>query len=171
MADTIGTSGLIFKEALLWEKSREGRCAVSIPTRDVPTADLAPELVGAAPELPQLSEFDVVRHYTRLSQWNFGLDSGMYPLGSCTMKYNPRINDVQAARPGFAGAHPMIDDELSQGGTGAVVPHGAIPGRDHRHGRHHPAAGGRSPWGTHRHAGDPCLSRKKGTSAFQNHYS
>jgi len=115
MADVTGTSGLIFKEALLWEKSREGRCAFSIPTRDVPVADLDPELVGDAPDLPQLGEFDVVRHYTRLSQWNFGLDSGMYPLGSCTMKYNPKTNEVQAARPGFAGAHPMIDDELSQG--------------------------------------------------------
>ncbi len=115
MADTTGTGGLIFKEALLWEKSREGRCAVSIPTRDVPAAKFDPALVGEAPDLPQLSEFDVVRHYTRLSQWNFGLDSGMYPLGSCTMKYNPKINEVQAARPGFAGAHPMIDDELSQG--------------------------------------------------------
>ncbi len=115
MADVTGTSGLIFKEALLWEKSREGRCAFSIPTRDVPTSDLDPELVGDAPNLPQLGEFDVVRHYTRLSQWNFGLDSGMYPLGSCTMKYNPKTNEVQAARPGFTGAHPMIDDELSQG--------------------------------------------------------
>jgi len=115
MADVTGTSGLIFKEALLWEKSREGRCAFSIPTRDVPAVELDPELVGDAPDLPQLGEFDVVRHYTRLSQWNFGLDSGMYPLGSCTMKYNPKTNEVQAARPGFAGAHPMIDDELSQG--------------------------------------------------------
>jgi len=115
MADVTGTSGLIFKEALLWEKSRKGRCAFSIPTRDVPAAELDPELVGDAPDLPQLGEFDVVRHYTRLSQWNFGLDSGMYPLGSCTMKYNPKTNEVQAARPGFAGAHPMIDDELSQG--------------------------------------------------------
>ncbi|MFK5951720.1 MAG: aminomethyl-transferring glycine dehydrogenase subunit GcvPB [Desulfobacterium sp.] len=115
MADITGTSGLIFKEALLWEKSREGRCAFSIPNRDVPVAELDPEFVGDAPDLPQLGEFDVVRHYTRLSQWNFGLDSGMYPLGSCTMKYNPKTNEVQAALPGFAGAHPMIDDELSQG--------------------------------------------------------
>ena len=115
MTDTTGTGGLIFKEDLLWEKSREGRCAFSIPNSDVPRAQLDAELLGEAPELPQLSEFDVVRHYTRLSQWNFGLDSGMYPLGSCTMKYNPKTNEVQAARPGFAGAHPMIDDELSQG--------------------------------------------------------
>ncbi len=110
-----GTSGLIFNEALLWEKSREGRCAVSLPRADVDRAPLDPSLVGEAPNLPQLSELDVVRHYTRLSQWNFGVDSGMYPLGSCTMKYNPKTNEVQAARQGFAGAHPLAGDEFSQG--------------------------------------------------------
>ena len=110
-----GTGGLIFNEPLLWDKSRSGRCAVSIPKPDVEVALLDKELTGDAPELPQLSELDVVRHYTRLSQWNFGVDSGMYPLGSCTMKYNPKTNDVQAARQGFAGAHPLIGDAFSQG--------------------------------------------------------
>ena len=110
-----GTGGLIFNEPLLWDKSRSGRCGVSIPKSDVEVALLDKEFVGDAPELPQLSEFDVVRHYTRLSQWNFGVDSGMYPLGSCTMKYNPKTNDVQAARQGFAGAHPLIGDAFSQG--------------------------------------------------------
>ena len=78
-------------------------------------APLDPELTGDAPDLPQLSELDVVRHYTRLSQWNFGVDSGMYPLGSCTMKYNPKTNEVQAARQGFAGAHPLAGEAFSQG--------------------------------------------------------
>ena len=110
-----GTGGLIFNEPLLWDKSRSGRCVVSIPKPDVEVALLDKELTGDAPELPQLSELDVVRHYTRLSQWNFGVDSGMYPLGSCTMKYNPKTNDVQAARQGFAGAHPLIGDAFSQG--------------------------------------------------------
>ncbi|MBF0467366.1 MAG: aminomethyl-transferring glycine dehydrogenase subunit GcvPB [Desulfamplus sp.] len=109
------TSGLIFKESFLWGKSREGRCAVSIPAQDVEESLLDPELTADAPELPQLSEMDVVRHYTRLSQWNFGVDSGMYPLGSCTMKYNPKTNEVQAARPGFSGAHPLLDEDLCQG--------------------------------------------------------
>lgn len=109
------TSGLIFKEQFLWEKSRDGRCAISIPEEDVEQSPLDPQLMGDAPELPQLSELDVVRHYTRLSQWNFGVDSGMYPLGSCTMKYNPKTNEVQAARPGFAGAHPLLDEDLCQG--------------------------------------------------------
>ncbi len=110
-----GTSGLIFNEPLLWDKSRPGRCAVSLPTSDVERSDLDAALTGDAPDLPQLAELDVVRHYTRLSQWNFGVDSGMYPLGSCTMKYNPKTNEVQAARQGFAGAHPLAGDEFSQG--------------------------------------------------------
>ena len=110
-----GTSGLIFNEPQLWEKSREGRCAFSLPVSDVPRSELDPSLTGDTPDLPQLSELDVVRHYTRLSQWNFGVDSGMYPLGSCTMKYNPKTNEVQAARQGFTNAHPLAGDEASQG--------------------------------------------------------
>ncbi len=110
-----GTSGLIFKEPLLWEKSRQGRCAVSLPTSDVEQSLLDPELTGDGPDLPQVSELDVVRHYTRLSQWNFSIDSGMYPLGSCTMKYNPKTNEVQASRPGFVKAHPLADETVSQG--------------------------------------------------------
>ena len=111
----LGTSGLIFNEPLLWEKSREGRCAISFPEADVDPSPLASELTGDAPDLPQLSEPEVVRHFTRLSQWNFGVDSGMYPLGSCTMKYNPKTNEVQAARQGFAGAHPLAGEKFSQG--------------------------------------------------------
>jgi glycine dehydrogenase subunit 2 len=110
-----GTKGLIFNEPNVWDKSREGRCAISLPRADVDKAPFDPSLTGEAPNLPQLSELDVVRHYTRLSQWNFGVDSGMYPLGSCTMKYNPKTNEVQAARQGFAGAHPLAGDEFSQG--------------------------------------------------------
>ncbi|MDA3919023.1 MAG: aminomethyl-transferring glycine dehydrogenase subunit GcvPB [Deltaproteobacteria bacterium] len=110
-----GTSGLIFNEPNLWEKSRRGRCAISLPKADVDRVELDQNLTEEAPELPQLSELDVVRHYTRLSQWNFGVDSGMYPLGSCTMKYNPKTNEVQAARQGFAAAHPLAGDEYSQG--------------------------------------------------------
>lgn len=110
-----GTSGLIFNEPELWEKSREGRCGISMPRSDVPRADFDPALTDDAPELPQLSELDVVRHFTRLSQWNFCIDSGMYPLGSCTMKYNPKTNEVQAARTGFAAAHPLAGDQFSQG--------------------------------------------------------
>ncbi|MCP3874430.1 MAG: glycine dehydrogenase subunit 2 [Desulfobacteraceae bacterium] len=115
MSQQPGTSGLIFNEPQLWDKSRKGRCAMSLPKLDVERVELDKTLTGDPPDLPQLFELDVVRHYTRLSQWNFGVDSGMYPLGSCTMKYNPKTNEVQAARQGFASAHPLSGDEFSQG--------------------------------------------------------
>lgn len=115
MIERPGTKGLIFNEPQLWDKSREGRCGMSLPKCDVDRVEMDASLVGDAPDLPQLSELDVVRHYTRLSQWNFGVDSGMYPLGSCTMKYNPKTNEVQAARQGFAGAHPLAGEAFSQG--------------------------------------------------------
>lgn len=110
-----GIRGIAYKEDLLWEKSRKGRIGISVPESDVPSVDLDPSLVGAELKLPELSEVDVVRHYTRLSTWNFGLDTGMYPLGSCTMKYNPKINEALSALPGFAGVHPLLPDEHMQG--------------------------------------------------------
>ncbi len=115
MNSQIGTPGLIFNEPLLWEKSVPGRCGMSIPANDVDKVDLPEEMTRETTELPQLSELDVVRHYTRLSQWNFGVDSGMYPLGSCTMKYNPKINEVMASKQEIAGAHPLSGDDNSQG--------------------------------------------------------
>ncbi|MCF6247011.1 MAG: aminomethyl-transferring glycine dehydrogenase subunit GcvPB [Desulfobacula sp.] len=105
----------MFNEPQLWDKSRKGRCGISLPRSDVERSEMDSSLTGDAPDLPQLCEMDVVRHYTRLSQWNFGVDSGMYPLGSCTMKYNPKTNEVQAARQGLAGAHPLSGDQFSQG--------------------------------------------------------
>ncbi len=110
-----GTSGLILNEPLLWEKGKQGRSAFSMPDQDVPEVELGAGLAGGALAFPDLGELDVVRHYTRLSQWNFGIDTGMYPLGSCTMKYNPKINEKMAATPAIASAHPMLDDTLSQG--------------------------------------------------------
>jgi glycine dehydrogenase subunit 2 len=115
MIEYPGTTGLIFNEPLLWEKGKKGRLGFSAPPRDVASSDLAQEFIGDGPDFPDLSEVDVIRHYTRLSQWNFAVDSGMYPLGSCTMKYNPKTNERQAARPGFAAAHPMLPPDLSQG--------------------------------------------------------
>ncbi len=110
-----GDSGLVFNEPLLWERGKKGRSGMSLPRRDVDSSPLDKGLTGEGPDFPGLSEIDVVRHYTRLSQWNFGVDSGMYPLGSCTMKYNPKINEKMAGLPGFAGAHPLLPSELSQG--------------------------------------------------------
>jgi len=113
--ETLGTGGLILNEPLLWRKGKKGRIGMSIPASDVPTAAIDGQLLGNAVDFPDLSEVDVVRHYTRLSQWNFGVDTGMYPLGSCTMKYNPKTNERQAATPAIASAHPMLADELCHG--------------------------------------------------------
>ncbi len=115
MTEKVGDTGLVLNEPFLWDKGREGRSGCSIARRDVNQYPLDEGLEGDGPDFPDLSEVDVVRHYTRLSQWNFGVDTGMYPLGSCTMKYNPKTNERQAALPGFAGAHPLLPDELSQG--------------------------------------------------------
>jgi glycine dehydrogenase subunit 2 len=115
MKDTAGTTGLIFNEPLLWEKGQKGRTAFSLPRRDVNPHPIDESLKGSGPDFPDLSEVDIVRHYIRLSQWNFSVDSGMYPLGSCTMKYNPKTNERQASRPGFALAHPLLPESLSQG--------------------------------------------------------
>ena len=115
MSGTLGYTGLILDEPLLWEKGKTGRQGFSRPRRDVEEHPLSEEHIGEIPDLPELSEVDVVRHYTRLSQWNFGPDAGMYPLGSCTMKYNPKTNERQASLPGFTGAHPLLPEELCQG--------------------------------------------------------
>lgn len=115
MKEPLGTTGLILNEPLLWEKGKRGRSGFSLPRRDVAPSPLDAELRGEGPDFPDLSEVDVVRHYTRLSTWNFGVDTGMYPLGSCTMKYNPKTNERQASLPGFAGAHPLLPTNLQQG--------------------------------------------------------
>ena len=85
MKEGVGTTGLILNEPFLWEKGKKGRTGFSLPNNDVPSSPLVAALTGEGPDFPDLSEVDVVRHYTRLSTWNFGVDSGMYPLGSCTM--------------------------------------------------------------------------------------
>ena len=115
MKEYAGTTGLVFNEPLLWEKGKSGRSGFSMPRRDIDSFPINNDLVGESPDFPDLSEVDLIRHYTRLSQWNFSVDSGMYPLGSCTMKYNPKTNERQASQPGLARAHPMLPPQLSQG--------------------------------------------------------
>jgi len=115
MKESLGTTGLILDESLLWEKGKKGRCGFSLPRRDVESSPLDQKLTGEGPDFPDLSEVDIVRHYTRLSQWNFGVDTGMYPLGSCTMKYSPKTNEKQASLSGFTGAHPLLPASLCQG--------------------------------------------------------
>lgn len=116
MKSKTATSGLSLNEPLLWERGRKGRCGVDLPDDDVPQSHLPIELTASTPpDIPDLAEIDVVRHYTRLSTWNFGVDTGMYPLGSCTMKYNPKTNERQAGLSGFCNAHPLLPTNLSQG--------------------------------------------------------
>ncbi len=115
MKTSIGTSGLVFNEPLLWEMGAKGRMGLSLPTSDVPSQPVDAGLAGEGPDFPDLCEPDIVRHYTRLSQWNLSIDSAMYPLGSCTMKYNPKTNERQAGLPGIANSHPLLPNELCQG--------------------------------------------------------
>jgi glycine dehydrogenase subunit 2 len=106
-------------EALLFEKSSPGKRAYKLPPLDVPEIN-SQALLGKAlrteePALPELSEIEIIRHFTRLSTWNYAIDLGMYPLGSCTMKYNPRVNEAVSRIEGLAEAHPYRPDSLAQG--------------------------------------------------------
>jgi glycine dehydrogenase subunit 2 len=112
----LGNSGLVLNEKLLFEHSDPGRKGYSLPKLDVPEAALPAELCrDEIAGFPELSEVDVVRHFTRLSTWNYGVDSGFYPLGSCTMKYNPKVNEIAARLPGLADLHPATPPHLAQG--------------------------------------------------------
>ena len=107
-------------DKLIFELSKEGRVGYSLPKKQVDGGCMCcgiPENLRreSKPELPEVTEFDVVRHYTNLSNKNFGVDTGFYPLGSCTMKYNPRINEEMAAHPAFTQLHPSMPVECAQG--------------------------------------------------------
>ena len=106
-------------ESLIFEKSSPGKRAYKLPPLDVPPVDVKALLGPAAREvpglLPELSEIEIIRHFTRLSTWNYAIDLGMYPLGSCTMKYNPRVNEAVSRIEGLAEAHPYRPDSLAQG--------------------------------------------------------
>ena len=112
-------------EALVFEKSAPGKKAYKLPPLDVPAVDPA-VLLGDAHRktpglLPELSEIEIIRHFTRLSTWNYAIDLGMYPMGSCTMKYNPRVNEFVSRIEGLAEAHPYRPESLSQGALDIVA--------------------------------------------------
>ena len=114
------TAATAYEEPLLFERSRPGRRGYALPELDVPRVDPsalfeAGSLREEAPDLPELSEVDVVRHFTRISTWNTAVDIGLYPLGSCTMKYNPKVDEKVARLPGFATGHPLQPAEQMQG--------------------------------------------------------
>ena len=114
-AAPMANRALDIEEPLIFEQGADGRCGVDLP----PPPDVAPRLGGLARSepigLPGLSEPQVVRHYTRLSQKNYAIDLGLYPLGSCTMKHNPRLNEKLARLPGFADVHPLQPEATVQG--------------------------------------------------------
>jgi glycine dehydrogenase subunit 2 len=101
---------------LIYEKSQAGRRGLGVPKPQLPVPEV-PEALRRKepPRLPELAEPEVLRHFTELSTRNFGIDTGFYPLGSCTMKYNPRINERLVGLPGFAALHPLVEDDAAQG--------------------------------------------------------
>ena len=116
----VDTRHLLPQEPLIFEIGAPGRNGASLPRCDVPERDPAVDwgqgLARAqAPALPEVSEVEVTRHFTRLSRWNYAIDIGMYPLGSCTMKYNPKVNEQAARIPGFAALHPYQPESTLQG--------------------------------------------------------
>lgn len=104
-----------YYDKLIFELSKPGRTGFSLPESEVKLPQEGKLWRSAPPELPEVSEPDVVRHYTNLSQMNFGVDTGFYPLGSCTMKYNPKINEEVASMPGFSGLHPLQPAQTVKG--------------------------------------------------------
>ncbi len=101
---------------LIFEKSQPGRRASTLPRHDLPVPDVPAELRRASPpRLPEVSELELVRHFTELATRTYGIDTGFYPLGSCTMKYNPRVNERLAALPGFRDLHPHQEEDGVQG--------------------------------------------------------
>ncbi len=113
-------------EALIFDRSHPGRVGYRLPPLDVeetPLDDIIPPGFQREDDLegmPEVSEVDVVRHFTRMSTWNYSIDLGMYPLGSCTMKYNSRLNERVARIPGFACLHPLAPEEEAQGGLQVI---------------------------------------------------
>jgi glycine dehydrogenase subunit 2 len=107
-------------EPLIYEICHAGRRAVSLPACDVPRTSLPAGCEREELPLPEVSEIDLVRHYVRLSQMNHGIDTGFYPLGSCTMKYNPKVNEVAARMTGFATLHPLQPEASAQGALALI---------------------------------------------------
>jgi glycine dehydrogenase subunit 2 len=107
-------------EPLIYDLSSPGRTGALLPSLDVPEAPLPENQLRGDLDLPEVSELQVIRHFVKLSQLNYAIDKGFYPLGSCTMKYNPKINEDAARLPGFAHLHPLTDEEGAQGALGLM---------------------------------------------------
>jgi glycine dehydrogenase subunit 2 len=112
-------------EGLIFEKSSPGKAAWKLAPLDVPDVDTK-KLLGSSErkdlgDMPEVSEIEIIRHFTRLSTWNYAIDLGMYPLGSCTMKYNPRVNEAVSRLDGIANAHPYQPEKISQGALRIIM--------------------------------------------------
>ena len=161
---------------IIFEKSVSGRTGVSLPPVRCAGAPCDRGKVSAAQRmrrLPELSELDVVRHFTALSRMNFGVDTNFYPLGSCTMKYNPKITEKIAALRGFAALHPLLPQlsrggMLTQGALAVVYELEQAALRDHGHGRVHGAAPGRRARRTHGHDDHRGLPSRQGQPQDRN---
>ncbi len=160
----------------IFERSKPGRRAFVAPELDVPERPLdellPPELRRAAPpRLPEVAEPEIVRHYNRLSKRNFDLDTGFYPLGSCTMKHNPKLHERIAALPGHARLHPLQEPRSRPGRTGADVAPAGRAGRDRRTAPRLAAAVGRIPRRAGRRAADAGLPRGSRRASDQGAHS
>src|ERR1700704_6173744 len=142
----------------VYELSVPGRRGVDLPEPDVPSAELPAAELREDCALPELSQLEVVRHYRALSERNFGIDTGFYPLGSCTMKYNPKVNEEIARLSAFAESHPLAEPDTVQGNLALIFElqrwlaeiGGGFPGTA--------AARRRRARRVHRASDDPCLS-------------
>ena len=119
-------------EPLIYDLSAPGRIGVNLPECDVPESPLPTDLLRDDLALPEVGEVQVVRHFVKLSQLNYSIDQGLYPLGSCTMKYNPKVNEDAARLPGFAQLHPLTDERWSAGRALPDARVAAVAGRDQR---------------------------------------
>ena len=166
------TTHISQNEGLIFEKSSPGKKAYKLPPLDVPEVD-ADELLGEQARedlgnMPEVSEIEIIRHYTRISTWNYAVDHGMYPLGSCTMKYNARVNEYVARLMGLAEAHPVSAGALQPGRAAHFEDAERAAHRDHRHGCDHAAARGRRAWRTYGHPDGARVSGVAGQSAQED---
>src|SRR5580692_3269395 len=116
-----GDRGLDHEEKLIFELGRTDVTGVDLPATEVSDARLGGLRRKGVIGLPGLSEPEVVRHYVRLSRMNYAIDAGLYPLGSCTMKHNPRLNEKMARLPGFADLHPLAPQQTTQGALALIA--------------------------------------------------